>query len=213
LSKPKNFFYRIDAGPLLAEVIKTPAEKRGEWVLQFALDLVSGKGTNCYSKQIISEANQFRDKKSAAGQKGMKNRWLRDNSDITNDNSDITNDNSDITNDNSDITNDNSDITKSTFDITRSSNRSSNSNKKENDKDPAKIVYAENVTMTEDQHLKLIEKCGEGLTAACIAKLSNYKSANGKKYKSDYHAILQWVIDEVKPKFQAMQPKKLEVVL
>lgn len=93
----KPFFYRIDAATFLLEVVTTPEEERGKKFYQLALDMVSGKGTFPYSKQIIAEVKQFKEKKSAAGQKGMKNRWLRDNSDITNDNTVITKDDSVIT--------------------------------------------------------------------------------------------------------------------
>lgn len=79
--------------------------------------------------------------------------------------------------------------------------------KKKVEPDATKIVYAENVTMTPDEHSKLIAEHGEALTFACIAKLSNYKGANGKTYKSDYKAILSWVVDEVKKKFNKVEPK------
>lgn len=93
----KPFFYRIEAATFLLEVVTTPENERAQKFYQLALDMVSGRGTFPYSKQIIAEVKQFKEKKSAAGQKGMKNRWLRDNSDITNDNSDITKSNSVIT--------------------------------------------------------------------------------------------------------------------
>jgi len=80
--------------------------------------------------------------------------------------------------------------------------------------DPSKIIYAENVTMKPEEHAKLITDNGEAITAACIAKLSNYKGAHNKKYASDYRAILSWVLDEVKAKLPlAIVPRKREVVL
>jgi len=115
MKKSKNFFYRIDAGPLLAEIIQTPEEDRGKKFLQLAIDMMNGKGTFPYSKQIIAEANAFRVKKSDAGKKGMENRWLHDNSVITENNTDITEDNRTITR----------------GVITRSSNRSSTESEEE----------------------------------------------------------------------------------
>lgn len=60
-----------------------------------------------------------------------------------------------------------------------------------------KVSYAEFVTMTEEQYQKLIDAYGEKRTLACITKLDLYKGMYGKKYSSDYHAILKWVIGEV----------------
>jgi hypothetical protein len=52
--------------------------------------------------------------------------------------------------------------------------------------------------MKESEYNKLIEEHGEPLTKKMIQVLDNYKGANGKKYKSDYRAILNWVVDKVK---------------
>ena len=61
---------------------------------------------------------------------------------------------------------------------------------------PKKRQYAEFVELTEAEYQKLVDRF-EGRADKvdwCIDFLSDYKAANGKKYKSDYHAILQWVI-------------------
>ncbi|MGF6951895.1 hypothetical protein QF028_004400 [Neobacillus sp. B4I6] len=58
--------------------------------------------------------------------------------------------------------------------------------------------YAEFVKMKESEYNKLVEVHGEPLTKKMIEVLDNYKGANGKKYKSDYRAILNWVVDKVK---------------
>lgn len=63
-----------------------------------------------------------------------------------------------------------------------------------------KIQYAEFVQMKETEYQKLLKQYGEINTLAMIKKLNHYKGANGRKYKSDYHAILNWVVDEVIPK-------------
>jgi hypothetical protein len=60
------------------------------------------------------------------------------------------------------------------------------------------IQYAEFVKMKESEYNKLVEEHGEPLTKKMIQVLDNYKGANGKKYKSDYRAILNWVVDKVK---------------
>lgn len=63
---------------------------------------------------------------------------------------------------------------------------------------PAKKKYAEFVHMTEDEYDKLVSQYGEAFTLACIEELDNYKGSKGKTYKSDYRAILSWVVDRTK---------------
>jgi hypothetical protein len=60
------------------------------------------------------------------------------------------------------------------------------------------IQYAEFVKMKESEYNTLVELHGRPLVAKMIQVLDNYKGANGKKYKSDYRAILNWVVDKVK---------------
>jgi hypothetical protein len=60
------------------------------------------------------------------------------------------------------------------------------------------IRYAEFVQLKESEYNKLLEEHGKPLTDKMIKVLDNYKGANGKKYKSDYRAILNWVVDKVK---------------
>lgn len=57
-----------------------------------------------------------------------------------------------------------------------------------------KTAYAENVLMTEAECQKLIDKHGQAATDWMIEALDNYKGAHGKKYTSDYRAILSWVV-------------------
>lgn len=59
---------------------------------------------------------------------------------------------------------------------------------------PEKKHYADFVTLTEEEHAKLVEKYGEAAVQWCIQKLDNYKGSTGKKYASDYRTILSWVI-------------------
>lgn len=64
--------------------------------------------------------------------------------------------------------------------------------------DSNKVKYAENVSMTESEYKTLVERVGQKGADACIEKLDNYKGSSGKRYSSDYRAILNWVIGEIK---------------
>jgi hypothetical protein len=67
----KPFFYRITAVELCAAVMQIPAGKHQEWLTQFAIDLASGNGTLDYSKKVIAEVEQYRNKQSDLGRKGV----------------------------------------------------------------------------------------------------------------------------------------------
>lgn len=86
--------------------------------------------------------------------------------------------------------------------------------KKEKNISP-KRKLSENVEMTEDEYNKLIVEHGEANARIFIEILNNYKGANGKKYKSDYLAILNWVIDKTKKdgKYKDKQKEKGTVIL
>lgn len=58
----------------------------------------------------------------------------------------------------------------------------------------SKESFAEFVTLSSTEHEQLIKKYGEEATKAMIQILDNYKGSSGKKYKSDYRAILNWVV-------------------
>jgi hypothetical protein len=58
-----------------------------------------------------------------------------------------------------------------------------------------KVQYAEFVHLTSEEYEKLVNQYGQEMTARCIDILNNYKGASGKKYKSDYMATLNWVVD------------------
>ncbi|KRQ85854.1 hypothetical protein ABG79_02368 [Caloramator mitchellensis] len=79
--------------------------------------------------------------------------------------------------------------------------------KKTTKKDINKIKYAEFVSMSEQQYNALIKKYGEEKTKRMIEVLDNYKGAKGKKYKDDYRAILNWVVEKVEKEFEK-KPKK-----
>lgn len=57
-----------------------------------------------------------------------------------------------------------------------------------------KYKYAENVTLTKDEYAKLCEEYTEEGARWMIDKLNYYKGQNGKRYKSDYMAIRNWVV-------------------
>lgn len=61
-----------------------------------------------------------------------------------------------------------------------------------------KIHFAEFVTMTNAEYDKLVSTYGKKFADQCIKTLDNYKGSSGKKYRSDYRAILSWVVDKVK---------------
>jgi len=66
-----------------------------------------------------------------------------------------------------------------------------------------KTKYAEFVSMTNAEYEALVTKLGdEGRVKRCIEILDNYKGATGKKYKSDYRAILNWVITRLEEEEQ-----------
>lgn len=61
---------------------------------------------------------------------------------------------------------------------------------------PQKHRYTPFVLLTEAEHRKLVEAYGDDGAEWMINKLSNYKEARGMTYKSDYRAILNWVVRE-----------------
>ena len=56
--------------------------------------------------------------------------------------------------------------------------------------------YSEFVSLTKEQYKILCDKYSEPATKRMIEILNNYKGSNNKTYKSDYHAILNWVVDK-----------------
>lgn len=65
-----------------------------------------------------------------------------------------------------------------------------------------KYKYAEFVTLTRDEYAKLCELHGEEAAKRMIEILDNYKGSKGKKYKSDYRTILNWVVDRYNEEIQ-----------
>lgn len=71
-------------------------------------------------------------------------------------------------------------------------NENENINKKEKEN---KVEIEKSVFATQTEIEKLKEKFGAGYLWA-VETLSNYKQSSGKKYKSDYHALIGWVHDK-----------------
>lgn len=70
-----------------------------------------------------------------------------------------------------------------------------------------KIHFAEFVSMTNAEYEKLVSTYGKEFADQCITALDNYKGSSGKTYKSDYRAILSWVIEKIKEKSQKAKGK------
>lgn len=76
-------------------------------------------------------------------------------------------------------------------------------------KPDAKHPYADFVSLTNDEHSSLVAKYGEPGTQRMIEILNNFKGQNDTKYKSDYRAILNWVVERYE-KEQAKNTVKKE---
>lgn len=84
-----------------------------------------------------------------------------------------------------------------------------------------KVKFAEFVHLTDEEYQKLNREFGETLSKKMIEVLNNYKGSSGKKYKSDYLAIRNWVIQRVldekektqKPLQEESELKKIKRVL
>ena len=59
-----------------------------------------------------------------------------------------------------------------------------------------KYHYAEYVTLTRDEYTKLCAEHSEDGAKRMIEMLDNYKGSTGRRYKSDYRTILNWVVDK-----------------
>ena len=68
---------------------------------------------------------------------------------------------------------------------------------KDKDKDKEKNKYMDFVFLLPAEYEALKKEYGESFTNQCLEILNNYKGANGKKYKSDYLAIKNWVISKL----------------
>lgn len=62
-----------------------------------------------------------------------------------------------------------------------------------NDKKDKEDLYGEFVRLEKVEYERLVDRLGEPSTLDYIDRLNNYIGSSGKKYKSHYHTILQWV--------------------
>ena len=69
--------------------------------------------------------------------------------------------------------------------------------KEKKPKKPEKKQFAEFVSLTEEEYDKLVKQYGEVAAKRMVEVLDNYKGSSGKKYTSDYRAILNWVVQRV----------------
>ena len=73
--------------------------------------------------------------------------------------------------------------------------------KKEDIKNSDKKKYLDVVYLTDNEYSKIVVKYKtEDIANKAIEKLNNYKASSGKKYKSDYHALIGWVYDDLNKK-------------
>ena len=61
-----------------------------------------------------------------------------------------------------------------------------------------KEQYGDEVYLTIEQYMKLVDDYGTPAANRMIEMLDGYKVANGKTYLDDYRAILNWVVDKYK---------------
>lgn len=88
--------------------------------------------------------------------------------------------------------NENENINKNDIEIKDNRKKGSKGKKEEE-----KIHFAEFVSMTNAEYEKLVSTYGKEFADQCIYTLDNYKGSKGKTYKSDYRAILSWVVEKV----------------
>ena len=96
---------------------------------------------------------------------------------------------------------------------TKSEANNNNNNNVNNNKNNNKIEYMSSVFLTEIEFVKLSELF-EDKTNHAIEILSNYKLSSGKKYKSDYHALIGWVKEKMqKENFAPKEKSKIQETL
>ncbi len=71
-----------------------------------------------------------------------------------------------------------------------------------------KIKFKDSVFLTQEEIEKLQSRFSNGNFERAIEILNNYKMSSGKKYKSDYHALIGWVSDRLTTVKQTYDPFK-----
>lgn len=80
--------------------------------------------------------------------------------------------------------------------------------KKPKKEEPPKVRYAEFVSMAESDYEKLVEAHGAEGAARLVEILDNYKGSSGKRYASDYRAILNWAVRRYREEQDATKTTK-----
>lgn len=82
------------------------------------------------------------------------------------------------------------------IEVTPTSTESSNATIESKPKKPKPEAkkFGEFVSMTDTEFKMLTDRFGEGPAREMIEALDNYKGSSGRRYKSDYRAILSWVV-------------------
>ena len=71
------------------------------------------------------------------------------------------------------------------------------------------IPFGEFVKMEQAEYDRLVDRYGKAFADKCIEVLDNYKGASGKKYASDYRAVLSWVYKRVSQDYPGLlKPKQ-----
>ncbi len=81
-----------------------------------------------------------------------------------------------------------------------------------NGTEETKNKYSEFVSLKTEEYDKLLSEHGESNTYVLITILNNYKGSTGKRYKSDYLAILNWVLDKAKKEGKYTTPYKPNII-
>lgn len=76
-------------------------------------------------------------------------------------------------------------------------------------KKPPKTKYADSVRMYPEEVEKLVSAYGKAFTDKLIEELDNYKVATGKRYKDDYRAILNWVVEKCEKKYPQLRKRQV----
>jgi len=150
-------------------------------------ELFESDGEYFWSNSLIrrmEKKEEIRRKKAEAGKKGAEVRW-RDNKDMAK---------LKQTHGSAIAKNSKGKESKGKESKVKESKVKDNTRAREEKNQPQKIQYADFVSLTNAEYEALVAKLGEDGAKRCIEILDNYKGSTGKKYKSDYRTILNWVV-------------------
>lgn len=170
--KAKNFFYRIDPEQIISEIFPMRGSERGKWLIQFLFDLRNDDEEKATSDIAKLIIQEAKNYRNSKVTAGRASAEKR-----------------------------------ATTVQHRPNKKQQRSNKSQPETETEtetehKLIYADDVTLFKSEYEKLIADHGAEKTIWMINKLSSYKGSKGKKYKSDYKAILTWVIEEAAKNFK-----------